>query len=174
VGGGISGHGGIYTLLMLCSSPLIAGSYLISKALTKHDKPSVIVAWQSITVALLSLPIAMLHWTWPTLGEWALLMVCGAIGSTGHYCLTRAFVAADISATQPAKFLDLGWSALAGFMVFHEIPSRDTLIGAVIIFAGTTWLAQRERQMRLHPVAVSPQHQGAAEHQHETKETAAK
>jgi drug/metabolite transporter (DMT)-like permease len=148
VGRGLSGSGGVYTLLMLGSSPLMAGSYLISKALTKHDKPTVIVAWQSITVALLSFPLALLHWTWPTQSEWLLLLGCGAIGSSGHYCLTRAFIAADITATQPAKFLDLGWSALAGYLVFAETPSRETMIGAAVIFAGTTWLARRERKLR--------------------------
>lgn len=148
VWGGLSGSGGGYTLLMLASSPLIAASYLISKALTRVDRPTVIVAWQSITVALISLPIAAFDWTWPTGTQWLLLLCCGALGSSGHYALTRAFVAADASATQPARFLDLGWSALAGYVVFHDIPSNDTLVGAAIILAGTTWLAQRERQRR--------------------------
>ncbi len=145
---GLSGTGGAYTLLMLSSSPLIACSYLISKALTKHDKPSVIVAWQSITVALISLPIAAFDWRWPSGTEWLLLLGCGVLGSSGHYCLTRAFVAADASATQPARFLDLGWSALAGYIVFSEVPSQATIAGAAIILLGTTWLAQREHKRR--------------------------
>ena len=149
VGGGISGHGGAYTLLMLSSSPLIAASYLISKSLTKYDKPSVIVAWQSITVAMLSLPIAAFDWTWPTMAQWFLLLLCGLMGSTGHYCLTRAFVAADISATQPARFVDLAWSSAAGWIAFQEVPTKETLIGAAIILGGTTWLAQRERKIRM-------------------------
>ena len=148
-GGGISGHGGAYTLLMLSSSPLIAASYLISKSLTRHDKPSVIVAWQSITVAMLSLPIAALDWTWPSMVQWILLLLCGLMGSTGHYCLTRAFVAADISATQPARFVDLAWSSAAGWIAFQEVPTKETLIGAAIILGGTTWLAQRERAIRM-------------------------
>ena len=149
VGGGLSGDGGSYMLLMLASSPVIACSYLISKALTRHDRPSVIVAWQSITVALLSLPIAALDWTWPSGIQWGMLMGCGVLGSTGHYCLTRAFVAADISATQPARFFDLVWSATAGWVAFREVPSEATMIGAAIILGVTTWLAQRERKIRM-------------------------
>ncbi len=149
VGGGLAGSGGKYTLLMLASSPMAACSYLISKALTRHDKPSVIVAWQSITVALLSLPFALLDWTWPSLHQWGLFLGCGVLGSTGHYCLTRAFVAADISATQPARFFDLVWSTSAGWIAFHEFPTKSTMLGAAIIFGGTTWLAQRERKIRM-------------------------
>ena len=51
------------------------------------------------------------------------------LGSGGHYCLTRSFKVADISATQSAKFLDLLWSAGWGFVLFADIPSRHTLIG---------------------------------------------
>ena len=149
VGGGLTSDGGGYTLMMLGSSPLIACSYLISKALTRYDKPMVIVAWQSLTVALLSLPLAALDWTWPSPEQWLLFLACGVIGSSGHYCLTRAFLAADISATQPAKFLDLAWNAAAGLLAFGEIPTQETLIGAAVIFTSTTWLTHRERQRRL-------------------------
>jgi drug/metabolite transporter (DMT)-like permease len=151
IGPDLSGSGNIYSLVMLGSSPLLAASFLISKALTRHDKPMVIVAWQSSTVALLSMPLALMNWTWPSPLQWGLFLLCGLIGSSGHYCLTRAFAAADISATQPARFLDLVWNVLAGMLVFGDIPTRDTLIGAAIIFTGTTWLARRERQKRAVP-----------------------
>jgi drug/metabolite transporter (DMT)-like permease len=149
LGSTINAGGGGYMLVMLASCPLTGASYLISKALTRHDKPMVIVAWQSITVALLSLPFAALDWTWPTGMQWALFLGSGIIGSVGHYCLTRAFLAADISATQPAKFLDLAWNSMAGFVVFGDGVTQSTLIGAGVIFASTTWLAQRERRRRV-------------------------
>ena len=149
VGGGISGGSGYYSLIMLSSSPLLAGSYLITKALTKHDRAEVIVLWQSITVAGFTLPFALFAWIWPTPTEWLMLVVCGVLGSAGHYSLTRAFVVADISATQPAKFFDMVWSSAMGWLVFSDIPSRETLIGAAIILAVTTWLARRERNIRM-------------------------
>ena len=77
-------------------------------------------------------------------GQWAGFLLCGVLGSAGHYCLTRSFVAADISATQSAKFLDLVWSALMGWLLFTDIPSASTLIGGVVICAATIWVAQRE------------------------------
>ena len=152
VGSGLSG-GSYYSLVMLASSPLAAGSYLITKALTKHDRAEVIVLWQAITVSTFTMPFAIYTWTWPTLVEWLLLALCGLIGSTGHYCLTRAFVVADISATQPAKFFDMVWSAAMGWLVFTDIPSRETLLGAGIILAVTTWLARRERNIRVRAMA---------------------
>ncbi len=53
-------------------------------------------------------------------------------------------MAADISATQSAKFLDLVWSALMGWLLFTDIPSHSTLIGGTVICAATIWVARRE------------------------------
>lgn len=138
------GGGGIYALFMLASAPLFAGSFLITKALTRRDRPEVIVVWQSITVSLFSFPMAALHWSWPTLGQWALFLLCGVIGSTGHYFSNRALRATEVSATQSIKFLDLIWSVLAGLSVFGDVPSSTTMLGAAVIFVSTSWIARRE------------------------------
>ena len=58
------------------------------------------------------MPLALLHWAPPTPWQWAGFMLCGALGSLSHYCLTRSFRVADISATQSTKFLELLWAAL--------------------------------------------------------------
>ena len=140
----LTGTGGLYTLLMLSSSPVFAASFLITKGLTRYERASVIVVWQSITVALFSLPLAMLAWRAPTLGQWFTFLLCGLLGSLGHYFLARSFTVADISATQSVKFLDLVWASLLGWLVFADTPSQSTLIGGVVICASTLWIARRE------------------------------
>jgi len=146
----LGGSGGYYNLIMLASAPLFAASFLITKALTKRDSPQVIVVWQSITVSIFSLPMAVPGWEWPSAWVWFLLLVCGLLGSLGHLAMTRAFVLADISAAQPLRFLDLIWAALYGFLLFSEVPSQTTMAGALIIFAATTWITRSEaRRARL-------------------------
>ena len=140
----LSGSGGRYHLLMLASAPMFAASFLLTKALTRYETAGVIVVWQAISVSLLSLPLAL--WHWQALGplQWLGFLVCGLLGSAGHYCLTRSFRAADISATQSAKFLDLLWSAVMGWMLFADVPSATTLLGGVVICGATLWVARRE------------------------------
>ena len=157
--------GGLYNLVMLASAPMFAASYLITKALTRHDRAEVIVVWQALTVTLFSLPLALVHWSWPTPVQWAWFLLCGVLGSAGHYCLNRSFAAIDISATQSVKFVDLIWASLLGFMVFGDRPSRFTLIGGAVIFASTVWITQREarrapsgaRQRRKVPPVPPPE-----------------
>ncbi len=140
----LSGSGGAYTLLMLASAPVFAASFLITKSLTRYERAEVIVAWQSISVALLSLPFALTAWQTPTLVQWFTFAICGVLGSAGHYFIARSYTVADISATQSVKFLDLVWAALLGWLVFGDTPSQWTLIGGVVICASTLWIAQRE------------------------------
>ncbi len=144
VGPQLSGSGGAYHLVMLASAPMFAASFLLTKALTRHETAGVILVWQAITVSLLSLPLALLNWQAIDAWQWAGFALSGLLGSAGHYCLTRSFAAADISATQSAKFLDLIWSALMGFLLFTDEPSQTTLIGGTLICAATLWVARRE------------------------------
>ncbi|MCO5118965.1 MAG: DMT family transporter [Burkholderiaceae bacterium] len=137
-----------YALVMLGSAPLFAGSFLITKALTRRDSPAVIVVWQSIVVAAFSLPLALMSWTDPSPAQWAWFAVSGVLGSAGHYCLTRSFACADISATQPVRFLDLVWASVLGFLVFADVPALSTLLGGSIILASTVWIARRESRAR--------------------------
>jgi drug/metabolite transporter (DMT)-like permease len=144
----LSATGGGYSLLMLASSPVFAASFLITKGLTRYERPAVIVLWQSITVTILSLPLALLAWQAPTMLQWLGFLICGMLGTSGHYCLTRAYAVADISATQSLRFLDLVWASLLGWLVFADTPSRSTLVGGVVIIASTLWIARREARGR--------------------------
>ncbi len=148
VGPKLSGSGGGYQLLMLLSAPVFAASFLLTKSLTRTETAGTILLWQALTVTLFSLPMALVVWQRLVAWQWAAFLLCGLLGSAGHYCLTRSFAAADISATQSAKFLELVWSALMGWLVFADVPTESTVIGGAVICAATLWVARREASLR--------------------------
>jgi drug/metabolite transporter (DMT)-like permease len=140
------GFAGISTgmLMMLASAPIFAGSFLVAKALTRHDRSEVVVLWQHLWVSALLGGFALAYWTAPTAGQWALLVLCGILGAGGHYCMVRAFRVADISAVQSVKFLELVWAAILGWMVFGTAPAGATVAGGAVILAATLLLARHE------------------------------
>ena len=144
VGPKLSGSGGFYNLVMLASAPMFAASFLLTKGLTRYESTGTILVWQALTVTLFSLPLALLNWQAPTALQWGGFVLCGFLGSLGHFCLTRSFRIADISSTQSVKFLDLVWASVIGWMMFGDVPSQSTLIGGVVICAATIWIATRE------------------------------
>jgi len=144
------GHGGGFAgispgmLLMLASAPVFAASYLVAKALTRHDRPDVVVLWQHLWVSILLAGVAAAYWTSPSPAHWLLLVACGFIGAGGHYCMVRAFRVADISAIQTVKFLELLWAAILGWIVFGTAPAGATVAGGVVILVATLVLARHE------------------------------
>jgi len=131
-------------LMMLGSAPIFAGSFLVAKALTRHDRSEVVVLWQHLWVSALLGGFALAFWTAPTPAQWALLVLCGVLGAGGHYCMVRAFRVADISAVQTVKFLELVWAAILGWIVFGTAPAGATVAGGVVILAATLLLARHE------------------------------
>ena len=148
---GMASGGSFYHLIMLACCPVFAASFLLTKSLTRTESTGVIVAWQGISVALFSLAPALFVWQAPSAWQWAGFVATGVIGSAGHYCLTRSFAAADISATQSVKFLDLMWASIMGWLVFSDTPSHSTLAGGVVIAASTLWIARREARAKKPP-----------------------
>lgn len=134
---------GLYSGLMLGSALLFAASFMLSKRLTRAERVPVIVLWQSAVVTLLSLPLAVWFWHPVSIRFWLLGLLCGVLANAGNYCLTRAFHAGDISASQPAKFLDLVWACAFGWALFGEVPRPTTVIGGVVILAATIWITWR-------------------------------
>jgi drug/metabolite transporter (DMT)-like permease len=131
-------------LMMLASAPVFAASFLVAKVLTRHDRSDVMVLWQHMVVAILLLPFAIGLWAMPSPVQWTLLVLCGFLGATGHYCMTRAFRVADISAVQSVKFLELVWAAILGLVMFGTAPGMWTIAGGVVILCSTLWLARSE------------------------------
>ncbi len=160
IGPRLSGSGGAYHLLMLASAPVFATSFLLTKSLTRSESAGVILVWQAISVSLFSAPLALWHWHSPGPWQWAAFALCGVLGSAGHYCLTRSFMATDISATQSAKFLDLLWSSMMGWMLFADVPTQSTLIGGGVICTAAFWVARRE-SARTRPIPAQALHDTA-------------
>jgi len=140
----LSGAGGYFHLLMLASSPVFAASFLLTKMLTRNESAGVIVVWQGISVALFSLPPALLHWQPVSPLQWLGFVLCGILGSAGHYCLTRSIHVADISSTQSVRFLDLIWASFLGWLWFADVPTLSAISGGAVIALSTLWIARRE------------------------------
>ncbi|MGE0423745.1 MAG: DMT family transporter [Reyranellaceae bacterium] len=135
------------SVLLLLASPTFAASFITAKVLTRHDSPEAIVIWQHGLVALFALPFALTAWTMPSAWQWGWFVLCGLLGAAGHYCVTQALRIADVSATQPVRFLDLLWASLGGFIAFSSVPEGWTIAGGVVIFSATLWLARHEARI---------------------------
>jgi len=132
------------TLMMLASVPVIAASNLIAKKLTARDSPQVIVFWQSVLAAVCFLPLAILDWRVPTVGQLGWLVLAAVFGQIGYLLMINAYRLADISAVQPTFFLGIVWAALFDHFLFGRSADLPTFVGAAVIVASTSYIAHRE------------------------------
>lgn len=133
------------TLIVVVSALLNACIYIVVKTLSRTDSSLSISAWMCVSVGFLSFPFAIMHWTWPTPGEYLLLAIIGALATSAQYAVAEAFRNADASAMMPAEFLKLVWAALIGFLVFSEMVDVWVYVGALIIIAANIWAALEKR-----------------------------
>ena len=134
----------IGALAQLGAAPLFACSYLMAKSATRREASSMIVILLSVFCTLtLALP-ALMVWRTPTLEELLLLGLTALLATSGHYCMTRALEAAEVSAVQPFTFLQLVWATILGLILFDETPDVWIWIGGAVIVGSATWMAQQE------------------------------
>lgn len=138
------GGGGSYSLLMLLSTLVYSGAYLLTKRLTLVDSALTIVMWQSLVVAVCSVPLAFVHWQPATTELWTSAVIAAALVLAGQYGLAKSFAAADMSVSQPVTYLNLVWACLFGWIFFGDRAQQETLVGGAIIVVSSIWLARRE------------------------------
>lgn len=135
-------------LAQVTASTLFGLSYLVAKRLTALASPGAVVAMMTLTVTLGLAPVALWNWVAPAPAQVGLLALAAALGSLGHYCMTRAFAAAPLAVTQPVTFLQLVWASILGVLAFGDPLDPWVLLGGAVMIAAisaVTWVESRPR-----------------------------
>jgi len=69
--------------------------------------------------------------------------------------VAQAMRRAEASEVMPYDFARLLWASALGFIVFTEVPEWGTLVGGLIIFISTVYIAWRETRLSANPVAAN-------------------
>lgn len=134
-------------LLMLVCTFCFGATNAITKWLTRSDTPLAIVFHMVLMQTLIGALATVFVWTPIAAGDWPFLVLLGLTGLSAHYALSHALAAADAAFIMPFEFLRLPFVALIGFWVYAEDFELAVLIGAALIFAGTSYSLRRERRI---------------------------
>lgn len=138
-----SGH-----LAMLAVALLMGASYLLTKQMTGRYSPPMIVGMLSITVTIALAPFAWAVWVPVSGAQLGWLLLIAFLATAGHYTMTLAFVAAQVSVTQPVTALQLIWAVILGAVVFGEGVDLFVVLGGAVIVAAVIFIALREHAVR--------------------------
>jgi len=124
---------------------------VVTRKISGSDTPRTTIFWSSMVGAAALTALEPFNAAWPTSGQLALGLMLGVLSSAGQWLVVLAHRLAPASVLAPIAYSQLIWVTIAGWIVFHNLPDRWTLLGASIIVASGLYTAHRERVRRHLP-----------------------
>lgn len=146
-----SGEGvalGLPQAAALASAALFALTITGMKVMVRDHSPFVLLVYSAVLGFVFALPGAFIGWRWPAPMDLLLLAVMGVMGTITQACYIKGMQIGDAGAMAPIDYTRLVFAALAGFVLFNEVPAAATLVGAGIVVASTLYITWREQQAR--------------------------
>ena len=136
------------TLVALLAAILATCALTTMKNLTRTE-PSNRIVFYFLFYGFLILAIpASLHFRMPNLEEWSWLVALGFVGSTGQYCLTRAYAAGEMTIIAPLDYFRIIIAVAIGFFFFGEIPDLWAITGGIIVLISCGYIVRREAMLQ--------------------------
>ena len=96
-------------------------------------------------------------WSTPTLADFGLFALAGCISIGALLCVNRSLKLAPASVVVPYQYSMIVWAVIFGYVVFGDMPSPATLLGAAIIIAAGFYIFLREQALgKEAETAVNP------------------
>ncbi len=137
-------------VILAFGAGLFFGLYLIAtRQASQHSDPIKTLAFQCVAGTVLLSPQAAFTFQVPQTEVLWLFVGLGLFSAIAHILTILAFRLADASTLAPLVYLELVGSAIIGFLIFREVPTLMTLIGAaLIIFAGLLLVVGKNSPVR--------------------------
>jgi drug/metabolite transporter (DMT)-like permease len=107
----------------------------------------------TFSVGLVLVPFA---WRAPGLPDLGLFVLAGCISIVALLCVNRSLKLAPASVVVPYQYSMIVWAVIFGYIVFGDVPSVATIVGAAIIIAAGLYIFIREQQLGRGEAEVSP------------------
>ena len=98
----------------------------------------------SIVITLASLFTIPFGWVMPNIQDLVLLCMIGFLGGFANLWLSQSFKLSEVSLVSPLKYLALIFGIIFGYLIWDEIPSIKTLLGAILVVASSLIILRRE------------------------------
>ena len=98
----------------------------------------------SIVITLASFFTIPYGWILPDVKEFILLSLIGLFGGVANLWLSQSYKYSEVSLVTPLKYLALIFAIFFGYLIWNEIPTWKTLIGAVLVILSSIIIFRRE------------------------------
>ncbi len=92
-------------------------------------------------------------WSIPTLFDFSIMAGLGIVWATGMYLMAKAYSLALASVAAPFEYITLPINAMWGYLIWSEIPTQATLLGATLTLSCGLYILMRESKAKKEPDA---------------------
>jgi len=98
----------------------------------------------TITISIAGLATIPMGWIMPNFQDFILLALIGVTGGSANLLLTQSYKLSEVSLVAPLKYLALIFAIVFGYLIWNEIPTVKTLIGASLVVLASLIIFRRE------------------------------
>jgi len=98
----------------------------------------------TITISIAGLATIPMGWVMPNFQDFILLALIGVTGGSANLFLTQSYKLSEVSLVAPLKYLALIFAIIFGYLIWNEIPTIKTLIGASLVVLSSLIIFRRE------------------------------
>ena len=98
----------------------------------------------TITISIAGLTTLPMGWIMPNFQDFILLTLIGVTGGSANLFLTQSYKLSEVSLVAPLKYLALIFAIIFGYLIWNEIPTLKTLVGAFLVILASLIIFKRE------------------------------
>ena len=84
-------------------------------------------------------------WHSPSQQELGLMLTLGLVSLSAQFCITHAYRFAPVFVVAPIEYLVILWAIFYGWLLFSQLPSMLTLLGALVVVGSGIYIVTLER-----------------------------
>ena len=128
---------------------LVAVATILVNIASRYDRPVTLMFYTGVVGLMITAIPAIWVWKPVDINDLILLFVMGTLGAMAHNCFIRAYAQGEASVIAPVDYTRLIMAAIAGYLLFSNVPDAYTVVGAAIIISSSFYLIRREAQLRV-------------------------
>ncbi|WP_231848925.1 DMT family transporter [Paramagnetospirillum magneticum] len=138
-------------LLGLGAALAVAGTFLyalvivLMRVMGRTEAAVTTVFWFSVLTMILCGAALPLVWRTPDTQAWGLFAATGILGGIAQLLISQAVRLAPASLVAPFDYFHIVVSASLGWLLFSEIPTLNTLAGALVVMASGLYVLRSDK-----------------------------
>lgn len=143
-------------IIALAAALMFALYNILTRKVSRHDSFETSMLYMGVVGFIGAGVLAPFYWRPVSVVDAGWLLVISITSISGHLLLIKSLTLAPAVVLQPFNYFILVWAIIIAFLLYGEVLSPTTLLGAAIVVASGIFIARREYREARSAAAPQP------------------